>query len=139
MTENSRFAAIGECMIELCDQAQTTVAFGGDSYNTTAYLARLGKGRGLSADYITALGDDPYSDEMIATWRGEGVGTDLCGTHQMLISEILCFFWPASARVLCHNHPIYPNSTNQHAKRVGALAKPPRHQAGIGVGSQHDQ
>jgi len=77
MTENSRFAAIGECMIELCDQAQTTIAFGGDSYNTTAYLARLGKGRGLSADYITALGDDPYSDEMIATWREEGVGTDL--------------------------------------------------------------
>jgi 2-dehydro-3-deoxygluconokinase len=80
MTENTRFAAIGECMIELRDQEKTEVAFGGDTYNTTAYLARLGAGRGIHADYITALGDDSYSDEMLESWRSEGVGTDLVRT-----------------------------------------------------------
>jgi 2-dehydro-3-deoxygluconokinase len=45
--------------------------WGGDTLNTAVYLTRLG----LNVDYVTALGDDPYSDEMIAGWRAEGVGT----------------------------------------------------------------
>jgi 2-dehydro-3-deoxygluconokinase len=45
--------------------------FGGDTLNTAVYLARLG----VAVDYITALGDDPLSDEMIAGWRLEDVGT----------------------------------------------------------------
>src|ERR1700749_3089438 len=45
--------------------------FGGDTLNTAGYLARLG----VSVDYITALGDDPLSCEMIAGWAAEGVGT----------------------------------------------------------------
>jgi 2-dehydro-3-deoxygluconokinase len=45
--------------------------YGGDTLNTAVYLARLGAG----ADYITALGDDSLSDEMIAGWAAEGVGT----------------------------------------------------------------
>jgi 2-dehydro-3-deoxygluconokinase len=72
----TRVASIGECMIEL-KQAQTGQAvglysrgFGGDTLNTSVYLARLG----MAVDYITALGDDPLSDEMIAAWRDEGVG-----------------------------------------------------------------
>src|SRR3954447_18154990 len=69
----TRVACIGECMIEL---RQTTGAeysrgYGGDTLNTAVYLARLGVG----ADYITALGDDALSDEMIAGWAAEGVGT----------------------------------------------------------------
>jgi 2-dehydro-3-deoxygluconokinase len=66
-------ACIGECMIEL-KQAQGGLfsrAFGGDTLNTAVYLARLG----VQADYITALGDDPMSEEMIAGWAAEGVGT----------------------------------------------------------------
>jgi 2-dehydro-3-deoxygluconokinase len=43
----------------------------GDTLNTAVYLARLGVG----ADYVTALGDDSLSDEMIAGWAAEGVGT----------------------------------------------------------------
>jgi 2-dehydro-3-deoxygluconokinase len=39
--------------------------------NTAVYLARLG----VDVDYITALGDDSISDEMIAGWEAEGVGT----------------------------------------------------------------
>ena len=47
--------------------------FGGDTLNTAVYLARLG----CRVDYVTVLGDDPYSDRMVAAWRAEGIGTDL--------------------------------------------------------------
>jgi 2-dehydro-3-deoxygluconokinase len=69
----SRVACIGECMIEL-KQAEGGLysrGYGGDTLNTAIYLARLGEG----VDYITALGDDPISDEMLAGWAAEGVGT----------------------------------------------------------------
>src|SRR3974390_3204549 len=66
-------ACIGECMIELKQAGSGLYSrgFGGDTLNTAVYLARLG----ASVDYITALGDDPLSDEMIAGWQAEGVGT----------------------------------------------------------------
>jgi len=70
-----RVACIGECMIEL-KQAEGGLfsrGYGGDTLNTAVYLARLG----VASDYITALGDDPLSDEMIAGWASEGVGTRL--------------------------------------------------------------
>jgi 2-dehydro-3-deoxygluconokinase len=69
-------ACIGECMIEM-KQAQGgpggglyARGFGGDTLNTAVYLARLG----MDVDYITALGDDALSEEMIGAWRKEGVG-----------------------------------------------------------------
>lgn len=69
-----RIASIGECMIELRQMpgGHLTRSFGGDTLNTAVYLARLGG----SVDYVTALGDDPLSDEMIAGWRDEGIGTE---------------------------------------------------------------
>jgi len=69
----TRVACIGECMIEL-KQAEGGLfsrGYGGDTLNTAVYLARLG----ASADYITALGDDSLSDEMVVGWAAEGVGT----------------------------------------------------------------
>lgn len=73
----TKVACIGECMIEL-KQAQGdghaglySRGYGGDTLNTAVYLARLG----VAVDYITALGDDPISDEMIVGWAAEGVGT----------------------------------------------------------------
>ena len=79
MTGTTRIAAIGECMIELRDMgaAGLTMGFGGDSLNTAVYAARLGAGAGLSVDYLTALGNDPYSEQMLAFWRREGIGTAL--------------------------------------------------------------
>ena len=60
-------------MIELCRRPDGALGqgFGGDTMNTAVYLARLGVG----VDYITALGDDPESDAMIALLAGEDVGT----------------------------------------------------------------
>src|SRR5258708_11056599 len=72
-----RVACIGECMIELNQRDRETLAlaFGGDTLNTAVYLARLNPRERLAVDYVTALGDDPYSDAMIAMWRDEGIGT----------------------------------------------------------------
>src|SRR5882757_7159792 len=69
----TKVACIGECMIELkqAERGLYSRGFGGDTLNTAVYLARLG----TEVDYITALGDDPLSDEIIAGWTGEGVGT----------------------------------------------------------------
>jgi 2-dehydro-3-deoxygluconokinase len=66
-------ASIGECMIELKNAGGGLYSrgYGGDTLNTAVYLARLGVG----VDYITAVGDDPMSDEMLAGWAAEGVGT----------------------------------------------------------------
>lgn len=47
--------------------------WGGDTLNTATYLARLG----VPVDYVTALGDDPWSAEMLAGWQAEGIGTRL--------------------------------------------------------------
>lgn len=68
-----RIASIGECMIELRQMpgGHLTRSFGGDTLNTAVYLARLG----AEVDYVTALGDDPLSGEMIAGWQAEGIGT----------------------------------------------------------------
>lgn len=69
----AKVACIGECMIELrqAPGGLFSRGFGGDTLNTAVYLSRLG----VPTDYITALGDDSLSDEMIAGWRAEGVGT----------------------------------------------------------------
>src|SRR4051812_3583813 len=61
-------------MVELREMADGRFSrgYGGDTLNTAVYLARLG----VAVDYVTALGDDPWSDEMISGWAAEGVGTD---------------------------------------------------------------
>lgn len=68
-----RVACIGECMIELSERADGTLSrsFGGDTLNTALYMARLG----VEVDYVTALGDDGWSEEMVTAWTGEGIGT----------------------------------------------------------------
>ncbi|MGH7123235.1 MAG: sugar kinase [Stellaceae bacterium] len=72
-----RVAAIGECMLELTHRGEHTLAlgFGGDTLNTALYLTRTAAKRDIAVDYVTALGDDPMSESMIAAWRAEGIGT----------------------------------------------------------------
>lgn len=72
-----RVAAIGECMLELTHRDERTLAlgFGGDTLNTALYLARTAAKREIAVDYVTALGDDPMSESMIAAWQAEGIGT----------------------------------------------------------------
>ena len=69
-----RVASIGECMVEFSAATDGLFArgFGGDTLNTALYLARLG----VDTSYVTALGDDPLSDAMLAAWEAEGIKTD---------------------------------------------------------------
>jgi 2-dehydro-3-deoxygluconokinase len=50
--------------------ADHRLGFGGDAFNTAVYAARLG----LDVGFISALGDDYYSDWLIEQWQREGVG-----------------------------------------------------------------
>ena len=73
--KHPRVALIGECMIELQQHANGTLkqSFGGDTLNTAVYLSRL-LGSAAQVDYVTALGDDSFSDAMCAIWTEEGIG-----------------------------------------------------------------
>lgn len=76
MTTN--IAVIGECMIELSiKNDSTTRSFGGDTLNTSVYLSRLLKNRPFDLQYVTALGTDPFSQNMIDAWQKENIKTDL--------------------------------------------------------------
>ena len=79
-----RLACLGECMVELSDLADQSRpglmqrGFGGDTLNTAVYMARCLEGQpDARVQYVTALGDDPLSAEMIAAWQDEGLDTGL--------------------------------------------------------------
>ncbi|WP_028115959.1 sugar kinase [Ferrimonas senticii] len=70
-----RVALIGECMIEL-SQAESGLlrqGFGGDTLNTAVYLARLTNPQQVACHYVTALGTDRFSEQMLSQWRAEGI------------------------------------------------------------------
>ena len=72
-----RLLAIGECMVELM-QAEGGLmrkSFAGDTFNT-AYYARQFLPADWSVDYLSAVGKDMISDEMLAFMEGHGIGTD---------------------------------------------------------------
>jgi 2-dehydro-3-deoxygluconokinase len=65
---------IGECMLELTrDQDRWRLGYAGDTFNTALYLSRLG----VSTAYLTALGADRFSQDMLAEWRADGLDTSL--------------------------------------------------------------
>lgn len=89
----AHIAAIGEVMVELssfsnpASSATATatspakadmrevmaLSFAGDTYNTSVYMARLG----LQTDYVTHLGDDPYSEQILQRMANENIGTGM--------------------------------------------------------------
>ena len=71
-----RFVSIGECMIEMSggEDRQYRMGFAGDTLNTAWYARALLPGD-WSVDYVTALGDDLYSEQMRAFLSGNGIGT----------------------------------------------------------------
>src|SRR3954469_2623988 len=66
---------VGEVMVEFSrgNDGRYGQAFGGDTFNTAVYLARAG----IPAAYATAMGDDPYSDALLALATAEGVDSEL--------------------------------------------------------------
>jgi 2-dehydro-3-deoxygluconokinase len=76
MTEQSpRVVCIGEVQLELTRGADGTFApaCAGDGFNTAIYLARAG----LDVGFATAVGDDPYSDSIMALASAEGLAGKL--------------------------------------------------------------
>jgi 2-dehydro-3-deoxygluconokinase len=78
MKKIHKVALIGECMLELHGTAFGAMqqSYGGDTFNTAAYLARCG-GDALSVWYATALGDDGLSAELMRRWAQQGLELDL--------------------------------------------------------------
>jgi len=69
---------VGECMLELVgqDPGRTQgwqLGYAGDTFNTALYLSRLQ----VPVAYLTALGADPFSQDMRAAWAGEGIDTSM--------------------------------------------------------------
>jgi 2-dehydro-3-deoxygluconokinase len=73
--KRSRVVCVGETMIELArgSDGRFGMSCNGDTFNTAVYLARAG----LPVAFATALGDDPYSDGILALAAAEGIGGDL--------------------------------------------------------------
>ena len=72
-----RLLSIGECMVELM-QAEGGLmrkSFAGDTFNT-AYYARQYLPADWTVDYLSAVGTDTISGEMLAFMAGHGIGTD---------------------------------------------------------------
>lgn len=71
-------AVIGECMIELSQKGSAVKrGFGGDTLNTAVYIARQVSPAALKVHYVTALGTDSFSQEMLNTWQQEGIDVSL--------------------------------------------------------------
>ena len=73
--QRPRVVAVGEALIEFVRGGDGRFGIGcaGDSFNVAVYLARAG----VDAAFATALGDDPYSDAILALAAAEGVASDL--------------------------------------------------------------
>ena len=73
-----RIACLGEAMVELSrlDPVEGRIDFGvaGDTLNTAIYLKRA-LGDAAEVSYLTALGDDAFSDHMIRFMEAEAVDT----------------------------------------------------------------
>jgi 2-dehydro-3-deoxygluconokinase len=70
-----RFVSVGECMIEMSggDEGQYRLGYAGDTLNT-AWYARAKLPAGWDVDYVTALGDDLYSQQMAEFFAENGIG-----------------------------------------------------------------
>jgi 2-dehydro-3-deoxygluconokinase len=74
-SEKVRAVCVGEVLIELARGADGRFALscGGDTFNTAVYLARAG----IDVAFATALGDDSYSDSIVALAAAEGLSSKL--------------------------------------------------------------
>jgi 2-dehydro-3-deoxygluconokinase len=100
--QKTRVVCVGEVMIELAREPDGRLGFGcgGDTFNMAIYLARAG----IEVAYATALGDDRYSDGILALATAEGVRSEavlrvpdrlpgLCLIETDATGERQLFYW----------------------------------------------
>lgn len=76
----SALVCFGECMIELArvpDAGHWRMGFAGDTANVAIYAARAG----IDVAYLSAVGRDPYSEELRSFLASEGVDCSLVLSH----------------------------------------------------------
>ncbi|BAC93318.1 sugar kinase [Vibrio vulnificus YJ016] len=77
MNHIKRVAVIGECMVELRrNNGVLEQGFGGDTLNTAVYLSRLTHEHGVASSYVTGLGRDAFSQQMLSAWQVEALDTE---------------------------------------------------------------
>jgi 2-dehydro-3-deoxygluconokinase len=67
----------GEAMLEYHSRGGSGLRYGGDTLNTAIHLARAGQ----EVSYVTAVGTDPISDALVASWAREGIDTRFVLRH----------------------------------------------------------
>lgn len=74
---DGRIVSIGECMVELAprDDGSYSLGFAGDTLNTAWYLRRR-LPASYRVDYLTCVGNDRISDDMLGFFAAAGLGTD---------------------------------------------------------------
>ncbi|EDP46292.1 sugar kinase [Rickettsiella grylli] len=79
MSKMKHIGAIGEAMLELSHQTPTllSLSYAGDTLNFSIYLCRLLQNQAYKVHYITALGQDFYSEAMLLDWKKKGLQTNL--------------------------------------------------------------
>lgn len=121
-----KIACIGEAMIELSPYNQEqpalkNLSFAGDSYNTAVTLSRLG----ADSAFLTRLGKDPYSQEILQRLHEENVETTgisysdskvpgLYMIHNQPDGERVFFYWRdnSAARDLFSNEGLAENASD---------------------------
>ncbi|MFZ7274725.1 sugar kinase [Avibacterium avium] len=73
-----KIAIIGECMIELNGEPFGNMwqTYGGDTLNTATYLSRASSPKNIEVHYISAMGADKLSQQMIQHWQQDQIHTD---------------------------------------------------------------
>ena len=66
-------AAVGECMLELSGRPDGgwNLGYAGDTFNTLWAIRALTDG---DCDYVSAFGDDPFSQKQVDFFRDNGIG-----------------------------------------------------------------
>lgn len=67
----------GEAMLEYHSHGSAGLRYGGDTLNTAIHMSR----RGCDVAYVTAVGIDPISDALVASWEAEGIDTGHVHRH----------------------------------------------------------
>ncbi len=73
-----RVTLIGECLLELNGTPFGILhqTFGGDTLNTALYLVRLAR-QWVDVKFVTAVGTDTLSGELVRRWQAEGIDTSV--------------------------------------------------------------
>jgi len=73
------FISIGECMAELqlARDGLYSLGFGGDTLNTAWYVKALTSQKDVSVEYLTSVGGDQLSQDLLAFLKSHKIGTHL--------------------------------------------------------------